>query len=135
MTQPFPSPNPSASPRVLVIDDDTRVLSAFRAILRHLRRECDLLPSSKELEAHLRSHDYANVFVDVHLGRGDDVTTVLSTIERVAPSLLHRTRLATGDPMGERANLLRARFRVGLLEKPFGIDSVRAALEGASEVA
>jgi PAS domain S-box-containing protein len=112
--------------RILVIDDEQDVGESLGEILEALGHRATVMVSANAALERLRGEVFDRVFVDLRMPEmsGHDL---LRELAQIKPGLAARSILMTGDTVRGPATLLGG-GDVTVLEKPFSLDDIRAAM-------
>jgi FixJ family two-component response regulator len=123
----------SDSPSVLIVDDDTQVLSALSATIKTFNSHCYIATSSQEAISRLnRSQDIGIIITDIYMGNDNGIALIENIIQKFGDrplSFIVSSGIATID------NAIRAMRcdAIDFLPKPVSIAELRNALERAEQ--
>lgn len=124
-----PDPPGTASPLVVVVDDDPSVRTGLERVLRCLGWAVRTFPSAEDFLERIHDTAAACLIVDVHLGRMSGIELQAHLARRRAPIRVIVTSGADdGDAEVEALRLGATAF----LRKPFEIDALLAAVTDAT---
>jgi two-component system NtrC family sensor kinase len=107
-----PLPPRSLSGQVLVVDDGL---------------EIDIATSGAAAVELIRSRAYDVLITDLRMPDMDG-SQLIAEVERIAPALLHRSIVITGDALGPELDATMTDRRLPVLEKPLDFDALRGAV-------
>lgn len=115
-----------AGERILVIDDEQDVGESLGEILEALGHRATVTASAMDGLKRLRAETFDRVFVDLRMPEisGHEL---LKELQEIKPALAARSILMTGDTVRGPTTLLGGTGAT-VLEKPFSIDDIRAAM-------
>lgn len=115
-----------AGERILVIDDELDVGESLGEILEALGHRATVTASALEGLRRVKTESFDRVFVDLRMPEisGHEL---LKELTEIKPALAARSILMTGDTVRGPTTLL-GNIGATVLEKPFSIDDIRAAM-------
>ncbi len=127
------SPEPAAGrkhrPRILVLDDEPSIRAFLSKALRVAGLEPVVSDSGSDALARVRDSSFDGLLVD-HRMAGMSGTEVFDAVVAVRPELADRFIFMSGDVLNPELRDFAAEHGVGLLAKPFDLDTVqRTVLE------
>ncbi len=118
--------------RVLLVDDETELVDLVTRVLAEGGHIVEHAPGGREALQRLADEDYDLVLLDMRMPglSGQDVYRV---IEQDYPGLAHRVILTTGDVVCSPTSAWLQATGCPVLEKPFDVAQLRAAVASALE--
>ncbi len=130
-----PSASPAAPPRVLVVDDEDSIRLALRRFFSRRGWQVDDASNGAEALTHLVSAErgaYDVILCDLKMP-GLSGPEFYHELERSAAHWLDRLILSTGDVASPEAATFLSHARCPVLEKPFELSALAAAVEAVRE--
>jgi two-component system NtrC family sensor kinase len=122
-----PLPFRSLSGQVLVVDDEEELAELIAERLAADGLEIDIATSGTAAVELIRSRAYDVLITDLRMPDMDG-SQLIAEVERIAPALLHRSIIITGDALGPELDATMADRRLPVLEKPLDFDALRGAV-------
>lgn len=122
-----PLPPRSLSGQVLVVDDEEELAELIAERLAADGLEIDIATSGAAAVELIRSRAYDVLITDLRMPDMDG-SQLIAEVERIAPALLHRSIVITGDALGPELDATMTDRRLPVLEKPLDFDALRGAV-------
>ena len=116
--------------RALVVDDEPGVAETLREMLEKLGFSVDIEERARTALSRILTGNFEIVLSDIRMPDMDGMT-FYRELKRLRPPLADRFVVVTGDTMSGRVKKFIGENRLVSLEKPFGPDDVRLAIEKA----
>ncbi len=127
-SEPAVAPESSSSrQRILVVDDEERILSLFARFLASEGYRTDVARNGAEALTHVRGQSYGAVILDVNLGAEDGRELYRGLVE-IQPALQNRVLFISGDLESPPIAEFLEKTGHPCIAKPFQLDEVKAAL-------
>ena len=127
-TEETPMNLPTAHPAVLIVDDDSDILTALHDLIEHDGFRVTGASTCREALAQVETADFAAVLLDVGLPDGDGLA-ILETIQAITPSLPVIVLTAFTSQDYHARSLSSGAF--SFLTKPYNRNELRAVLRRA----
>jgi CheY-like chemotaxis protein len=117
----------SPAPRVLLVDDDDRVLHLLKLMLSSEAYEIEFARDGHEALEKIAQGDYAAIVCDLGMPRMDG-QALYRELEQRQPDLLKRLVFVSGDEGSPEHEAFFKQTRARLLQKPFKAADFRAVV-------
>lgn len=121
----------TASPPILVVEDEPSVLAFMRAALERSGYQVVCASSGAEALRVLASGSYLGVITDMRTPGGVNGADVHAWIEAHRPELISRVIFVTGDTANEETIAILRHTGAPCVEKPFRVQQFIAVVERA----
>ncbi|MGK9171563.1 response regulator [Inquilinus limosus] len=117
----------SLSGQILVVDDEEELAELIAERLAGDGLEIDIATSGAAAIELIRARAYDVLITDLRMPDMDGAQ-LIAEVERIAPALLHRSIVVTGDALGAELDAAITDRRLPVLEKPLDFDTLRGAV-------